>query len=409
MPTGYINIQIIIASPVFSLSRKLRLHITCLLFGASLCLPLFGKTHHVGAGQTYTSLAQAVAVTLPGDTIMVHEGKYAGGVSIARLQGTNLKRIYIIPAPNATVIYEGGIAAWHLTDAAYVQIKGFIFEQQTGNGFNMDDGGTYNTPSHHIIIDSCTFRNIKAKGNNDLLKLSGVDFFEIKNCVFLNGATGGSGIDMVGCHEGSITNNRFENQGSNSIQAKGGSKNIRIAFNFFKNGGQRTLNLGGSTNLKMFRPLNARYEAAQLTVYSNIIIGSDAPIAYVGCVQSEVTNNTIYLPQKWVIRILQETVDTSRFYPCGNNSFENNIIYRDNRVSTDCNTGAYTNPQSFSFSGNFWYHAQNPSWKGPALPVKDTNSIIGKDPLFNNTGSGDFTLRPSSSAAGKGYQYDLGK
>jgi hypothetical protein len=236
----------------------------------------------------------------------------------------------------------------------------------------MDDGGSYTTPSHHIVFDSCTFRNIKATGNNDLLKLSGVDFFEIKNCIFLNGATGGSGIDMVGCHEGSITGSRFENQGSNSIQAKGGSKNIRIAF---KNGGQRTLNLGGSTNLKMFRPLDARYEAAQLMVYSNIIIGSDAPIAYVGCVQTEVTNNTIYLPQKWVIRILQETVDTSRFYPCGSNSFKNNIIYRDNKVSTDCNTGAHTSPQSFNFTGNCWYHAQNPGWAGPALPVKDTNSI----------------------------------
>ncbi|WP_081167136.1 DUF5123 domain-containing protein [Niastella populi] len=404
MPTRCFNIQTIPEFPVSRLYRKFGLQISGYLICTCLCLPLFGKTHHVGAGQTYTSLAQAVAVTLPGDTIMVHEGKYAGGISIARLQGTNLKWIYITPAPNATVIYAGGIAAWHMTDAAYVQVKGFIFEQQTGNGFNMDDGGTYDTPSHHIIFDACTFRNIKAKGNNDLLKLSGVDFFEIKNCVFLNGATGGSAIDMVGCHEGSITNNRFENQGSNSIQAKGGAKNIRIAFNVFKNGGQRTLNLGGSTNLKMFRPLDARYEAAQLTVYSNIIIGSDAPIAYVGCVHTEVMNNTIYLPQKWVIRILQETVDTSRFYPCGNNSFKNNIIYRNNRVSTDCNTGANTTPQSFNFSGNVWYHAQNPAWTGPVLPVKDINSIIGKDPLFNNAASGDFTLQAASPAAGKGYQ-----
>jgi hypothetical protein len=381
--------------------------VTFLVIWTSFPIPLLAKTHHVGKGQTYSSLPQAIAVTLPGDTIMVHEGKYPGGVSIVRLQGTHSNWIYIIPAPNATVIYEGGIAAWHMTDAAYLQIKGFIFQQQTGNGFNMDDGGSYNTPSHHIVFDSCTFRNIKATGNNDLLKLSGVDSFEIKTCIFLNGAAGGSGIDMVGCHEGSITGNRFENQGSNSIQAKGGSKNIRIAFNVFKNGGQRTLNLGGSTNLKMFRPLDARYEAAQLTVYSNIIIGSDAPIAYVGCVQTEVTNNTIYLPQKWVIRILQETVDTSRFFPCGNNTFKNNIIYRDTRVSTDCNTGANTNPQSFNITGNFWYHAQNPGWTGPALPVKDINSTVGKDPLFTNAASEDFTLQEASPAAGKGFRYDL--
>ena len=233
--------------------------------------------------------------------------------------------------------------------------------------------------------------------------MSGVDLFEIRNCTFLNGAAGGSGIDMVGCHNGVIKNNRFENQGSNSIQAKGGSKNIRIAYNYFSNGGERTLNLGGSTNLRLFRPLDARYEAARVTVYSNIFIGSDVPIAYVGCVQTEVLNNTIYLPKKWVIRILQETVDSSRFYPCGNNSFSNNIIYHDGRVIVDCSIGPNTNPQSFSFSNNLWYHSQNSSWAGPTLPAKDTNSIIGKDPLFNNAAGGDFLLKKGSPAAGKGF------
>jgi hypothetical protein len=303
------------------------------------------------------------------------------------------------------VIFKGGVTSWHMTDAAYVLIRGIIFQQQTGNGLNVDDGGSYSTPSHHIIFESCTFRDMQATGNNDLLKMSGVDFFEIKNCTFLNGSAGGSGIDMVGCHEGLISGNRFENQGSNSIQAKGGSKNIRIEANYFKNGGQRTLNLGGSTNLQLFRPVDARYEAAELTVYSNIFIGSDAPIAFVGCVQTEVTNNTIYLPQKWVIRILQETVDTSRFYPCGNNSFTNNIIYHDSRVSNDCNVGPNTNPTSFSFSNNLWYHSQNPAWHGPQLPVTDINSIVGKDPLFNDSDSGDFTLKPVSPAAGKGFKF----
>jgi hypothetical protein len=369
-------------------------------------ISLVAQTHHVGDGQTYASLTQAVAITKPGDTIMVREGNYAGGLHFAGLQGTAAKQIYIIAAPASTVVFEGGVNAWHLTDAAFVQIKGFIFQQQTGNGFNIDDGGTYATPSHHIVFDSCTFRNIKATGNNDLLKMSGVDFFEIRNCKFLNGAAGGSGIDMVGCHEGLISSNRFENLGSNSIQAKGGSKNIRIQYNYFTNGGERTLNLGGSTNLKLFRPLDARYEAAQLTVYSNIFIGSNVPIAFVGCVQTEVISNTIYLPQKWVIRILQETVDTSRFYPCGNNSFTNNIIYHDNRVGIDCNIGPQTNPQSFHFSNNLWYHSQNPAWAGPLLPVKEINSITGKDPLFNNATAGDLSLKKGSPATGKGYRHE---
>ena len=370
-------------------------------FGIHLSLP--AMVRHVGAGQTYTSLSQAVAVTVPGDTIMIHEGNYPGGLSIANLQGTAVNRICILAAPSETVTFNGGANAWQMTDAAYILIKGITFQHQTGNGFNIDDGGSYNSPSHHIVFESCTFRDIKASGNNDLLKMSGVDFFEIKNCTFLNGAAGGSGIDLVGCHEGLISGNRFENQGSNSIQIKGGSKNIYIKANFFKNGGQRTLNLGGSTNLRFFRPADARYEAAALTVYSNIFIGSDVPIAYVGCIQTNVVNNTIYLPRKWVIRILQETVDTSRFYPCGNNSFKNNIVYRDSQVSQDCSIGPNTNPQSFSFSNNLWYHSQNPAWTGPTLPATDINCMIGKDPLFNNAAADDFTLGKASPAGGKGY------
>lgn len=373
--------------------QRLGLKFLWLITGLIICLPLLATTHHVGARQTYTSLSGVLTVTAAGDTIMIHAGNYPGEVSILNLQGTAVNWISIIAAPLERVIFNGGSNAWHITDAAYVRIKGIVFHQQTGNGLNIDDGGTYNTPSHHIVFDSCTFRDIKATRNNDLLKMSGVDFFEIKNCIFLNGSSGGSGIDMVGCHEGLIKGNRFENQGSNSIQAKGGSKNIRIENNFFKNGGQRTLNLGGSTSLPYFRPLDARYEALGLRVYSNIFIGSEVPIAYVGCIETEVTNNTIYLPQKWVIRILQETVDTSRFYPCGNNSFRNNIIYHDNKVRVDCNIGANTNPQSFIFSDNLWYHSQNPSWPGPVLPVKDVNSIIGKDPLFNDATSDDFTLK----------------
>lgn len=364
----------------------------------------FAVTRHVGSGQPYTTLIQATAVVQSGDTILVHAGTYAGGLSMGNLQGTAALWITISNAPGEVVIFNGGGNAWQTSDAAYLRIKGFIFENQTANGFNMDDGGTFNTPSHHIIVDSCTFRNINATGNNDLLKMSGIDTFEVRNSIFMNGSPNGSGIDMVGCHDGLIMGCHFENQGSNSIQAKGGTRNVRIDRNFFKNGGQRTLNLGGSTGLAFFRPPNATYEAADLKVYSNVIIGSDAPIAYVGCVNTVVINNTIYLPEHWVIRILQETVDPSRFQPCGNNTFRNNIIYRNNQVTTDCNIGPDTDPQSFTFSNNLWFHAQNASWAGPSsLPVADANSSISQNPLFLNATTENFDLQSGSPAIGAGF------
>ena len=379
---------------------------TTLLLLLFISIHAFAFTLEVGSGYPYSTLEQAAAAAVPGDTILVHSGTYDGGIYIGDLQGTSSTWIHILAAPGETVIFDGGTNAWQFTDAAFLEIRGFIFEHQTGNGLNFDDGGSYETPTHHILFADCTFRDMDAIGNNDLLKLSGLDNFEITNCIFLNGAAGGSGIDMVGCHDGIIKNNSFENLGSNSIQAKGGTRNIEITRNFFKNGGARAVNLGGSTGLQFFRPLDAPYESADLKVYANIFIGSEAPVAYVGTINTEVVNNTIYLPTKWVIRILQETVDPERFAPCGNNTFRNNIIFLDERSSVECNIGPNTAPETFTFSNNLWFHADDAGWPGPNLPVVDSDNIVGQDPLFVDDNNDDFNLQEGSPATGNGYDLE---
>ncbi|MFN0175389.1 MAG: T9SS type A sorting domain-containing protein [Saprospiraceae bacterium] len=376
--------------------------IRCLFLLLLLSLGLSAATHHVGSGQTFATLNAAVAITQPGDTIIMHGGSYAGGLTITNLKGNANQWITIRNAPGETVIFEGGGNAIQFVEPEYLHIIGLVFQHQTGNGVNTDDGGTYDTPAHHVVFENCVFRDMSANGNNDLLKLSGLDYFEIRNCEFRNGATGGSGIDMVGCHQGIIKGNFFENLGSNSIQCKGGTEHVRIEGNFFRNGGQRTLNIGGSTGLQFFRPDTAHFEAARIQVFSNIIVGSWAPIAYVGAVQVEVANNTIYQPQNWVIRILQETVDPTRFLECGDNSFRNNIIFLGNNLSTETNIGPNTRPESFVFSNNLWYNFDDSNWSGPSIPVVDPNQILNANPLFSNPANDDFSIPTNSPAAGAG-------
>ena len=360
------------------------------------------ETYFIGQSETFRSLEQAAQVLSPGDTAVIRNGLYRQREDISELTGTKLENIVILAESSGQVIYQGGTEAWHLSDCAHIKIIGIVFEGQTGNGVNIDDAGSFDTPTHHITLRNCIFRDMNASGNNDQLKLSGLDHFVIEFCQFTNGASGGSGIDMVGCHRGVIRGNTFENMGSNAIQAKGGTQFISIEQNRFENAGARSLNLGGSTGLAYFRPQDAPFEAADLIVRSNVFIGSDAPIAYVGSTRVLVENNTIIEPEVWIYRILQETVDTARFVSCGDNVFRNNLVYVDNRLRRDFNIGGNTRPESFLFENNLWFNREAPGWQGPANPGTETGSIGGQNPMFKDVSSGDYSILPSSPAVAMG-------
>ncbi|MDZ4709309.1 MAG: right-handed parallel beta-helix repeat-containing protein [Saprospiraceae bacterium] len=356
------------------------------------------RIRHIGAGHPWTSPSSIQNNVVAGDTVIIHAGSYAGAFFISNLAGTPTNPIIIEGASGENVVFSGGSESFHFSDISYVSIQNLIFQNQTGNGMNIDDAGTFNSPSHHIVIRNCTFRNISASGNNDLLKLSGVDDFEVSDCTFLNGASGGSGIDMVGCHRGLFQRLRFEQLGSNSIQIKGGSKDITIRRNYFLNGGARAINIGGSTDLEFFRPQNASYEASTIEVYSNVIEGSEASFAFVGAVDCKVYNNTLLRPGKWAMRILQETVDASRFEACGRNSVQNNIFILTTAVSTEVNIGPDTAPSTFIYSNNLWYKQGQANWQGPMLPVSDPSQVLG-DPTVNNT---TYMISSTSPAYQKG-------
>lgn len=355
----------------------------------ALCAALIqvstASTLVVGAGQTYTNPQQACAAARPGDTILILPGDYTGTFFIRDVHGTSNAWITIVGADRDAVRFLGGSESMHFSDCSYIRMENFTVTGQTSNGMNIDDAGTIETPAHHIEISNVAFQDMAATGNNDLLKLSGLDDFVVQLCIFSNGSAGGSGIDMVGCHRGIIRGNIFTSMGSNAIQAKGGTQYIDIYRNRFTNCGQRTLNLGGSTGLQFFRPIDAPFEAADIRVFLNVIEGSLAPVAFVGCVRVEVVNNLIQNPERWVFRILQETVEpVERFQPCGENTFRNNIVLYTNVVSTVVNIGANTAPSTFTVSHNLWYNpSAGTSVPTQGLPFTESNSLAGLDPRLN--------------------------
>ena len=226
-----------------------------------------------------------------GDTVKLTAQVYKAGLTLSNLQGTSSKPI-IIDGQNKAV-FQKGKSGIHLVDCHHVILKNLTVKDISINGINIDDGGTQETPPEGIILDNVTVLNVGPKGNFDCVKLSGLNKFIIKNCTI--SGWGGSAIDMVGCHNGLIENNRLIGKSgfsqSSGIQIKGGSFGTKVFNNFFDNAGSRAINLGGSTGLEWFRPKGANFEAKDIEVAGNIFKGSESFIAFVTCTNGYVHHN----------------------------------------------------------------------------------------------------------------------
>ena len=351
-------------------------------------------------------LRRALAEATPGTTIRIAPGTYRGGLGARDLHGTTDQPIVLRAMdPQKPPLFEGGGSGLQLSHVSYVELHDLAMSGATGNGLNIDDGGSYETPSHHVTLRGIVVRDVGPDGNRDGIKLSGLDDFLIENCIVERWGAGGSGIDMVGCHRGTITGCtlRHENgRGSNGIQAKGGTSDVTISRCRFEQAGQRGINVGGSTGLAYFRPEPQSYEAKNITVEDCRFVGSVAPIAFVGVDGATVRFNTIYRPGKWVFRILQETRQED-FVPCRNGRFTDNLIVFDAAaLTTPVNIGPGTAPETFTLARNAWYCLDQPQRSRPRLPIDETDGVYGVEPAFVDTAAGDLRLKPQSELKNAG-------
>jgi len=353
-------------------------------------------------------LRQALEQAEPGTRVLLAPGNYEGGISLRDLNGAPGKPIVLAAAdPERMPVINGGGSGIQLTNVSYVELHNLILSGARGNGLNIDDGGTFETPTHHILLRGLVVRDVGPEGNRDGIKLSGVDDFRVEGCTVERWGSGGSGIDMVGCHRGVIEGCTFrhgDRVGSNAVQTKGGSRDVIIRRCRFEHAGSRAINIGGSTGLRFFRPKPQGYEAKDITVEGCTFIGSSSPVAFVGVDGALVRFNTIYRPSRWVLRILQET-RKPEFVPSRNGKFTDNIIaFRSDEVVDTVNIGPDTAPETFTFARNFWYCLDDPGKSSPTLPSPESDGTYGEDPLFHDAEKGDLRLKPDSPAQNAGAQ-----
>ena len=345
-----------------------------------------------GDGDSFRAAVEAAG---PGDRIEVPPGEYGNGYFFTGLRGTAGNPIVIAATdPDDPPTFSGGVEGIHLIQPQYVELINLRFSDQSGNGLNIDDGGDSERPARQIVLQGLEVIDVGPDGNHDGIKLSGLIDFKVEDCTVARWGRSGSGIDLVGCHQGTITGCTFrhgDDAGSSGIQIKGGSADILVRSNHFEHSGSRAINIGGSTGLQFFRPRPyAGYEAARITVEGNVFVGSTAPVAFVSADGAAFRFNTLFRPTGWVLRILQENL-TEGFIPCRDGVVTDNLIlFRSDELRTVVNIGPDTESGTFQFARNLWFALDNPSASTPELPSVEVDGVVGVDPKLSDPLAGDF-------------------
>lgn len=135
----------------------------------------------------------------------------------------------------------------------------------------------------------------------------------------------------------------------------------------------------------------------------NTFVGCTAPVAYVGSDGAIVRFNTIYRPERWAIRILQETTAPG-FVPCRNGQFTDNLVAFH---STEWSTGrgehrARHGARHLRVRAQLVVLRGCPARSRPTLPVTEAGGVYGQSPQFRDAANGDLQLQPGSPAASVG-------
>lgn len=356
------------------------------------------------------ALVAALQKAVAGTVIRVAPGQYDGGLMASGLAGTKTQPIFLTAAdPAQPPVIAGGSSGIHLSGCMNVEIRHLHFTGAAANGINVDDGGGGKPASLGITLRHLKVTGTAPRGNRDGIKLSGLRDFTVEHCTVERWGLGGSGIDMVGCHEGTVTGSEFKHDGAaalmaNGVQIKGGSSGIAVQRCRFIECGGRGVNLGGSTGAEYFRPPGARAEAARLTVEDCLFTGVQAPVAFVGVDGAVVRYNTIHQPGRWVLRILQENT-AAGMTPSRRGVFAHNLIhFQSTTLRETVNIGPGTEPASFQFAGNVWHCQDRPAdtRRLIRLPSAEKDGVYDKTPKLTAPQTGDFTLTPDSPVQNAG-------
>ncbi|MBM2813651.1 MAG: hypothetical protein HW421_413 [Ignavibacteria bacterium] len=365
---------------------------------------------HLGSDQQYKNIeaAWSAGAILPGDTVFLHKGSFAGYQGISKLKGEASNWIVITRFQNDSIDISG---CWQFTSCEYIKLQKLNFKANKtfpGRLINVDNGGNCETQAKYITFDNCYFSDVTDVNAICAFKFGGVDNFEVTNCVFKD-ISGCGAMDYNVCHNGLIKGNRLENCLTGG-HIKGGASNITMEANLFINASQASwvaFELGGDTGAQFYCP-GDNFEVKNLKFYSNIIVGGYRGLALSSAVDCKVVNNTFYNCGQATLRFLT----TSSLYPkLSDNIVKNNIFSFGQSAYIN---GSAQDSAAATLSNNIYHGIITKDFTGPYWDTPELNSIKEKEMkifgsstlMYVDAAKNDFHLNGKSPAIGSGVATD---
>ncbi|MBD3349684.1 MAG: hypothetical protein GF400_10895 [Candidatus Eisenbacteria bacterium] len=218
--------------------------ITLLITAAALAgaFPCGAAQRHVGPGQPYMTIQQAVNAASVNDTVVCHPAAYDGPPN-ANLDPIDFDLVFLAPAgPESTVInaqnYNGPVFEFSGTDiTSATRVEGFSFK----DGYDpFDGGGVRIKEGADPVFENCHFISCESPGNGGAVSINGnfggasPAFYD---CVFkINAAEQrGGAVHAIGATNAAFLRCLFYGNSQDHVDHGGGAVYLSDASPTFEN------------------------------------------------------------------------------------------------------------------------------------------------------------------------------
>jgi hypothetical protein len=348
--------------------------------------------------------AAAIAKWAPGVRLSFKEGTYACA-PVANLAGTSDAPAILRSADGprkAKFDCAGG--SFGFSHANFVVIDGVEISNAGGHGVQLDSGSPFDVAklSGDFVLMNSYVHDTKLAG----IKVSQARNLYVFDNEFAHWGAGRQAVEMVAVDMPVIVGNEGHH-GDSFDEVKGGAHGGVIAKNYVHDlnpGSQGILVGGDGTGQQYLIDSTVDFEAKDLKVFSNVVVGSDtAAFRIVGCHDCVVANNTyVGTTAKAILRVIRDCLlDTSG--GCGLQLHNSNVRVANN-VFTWTSGGTYViasddMASNVKLDHNAWFTSgADVTALGSDFPFEGEASSLYVDPKVGM----DFHLASGSPALGKG-------